>query len=202
MGRRGLHYLQTRRVHVGHFDVLRMERAAVDVAAGRSADDHGYRLAPAVAALGREVGDLVEAAGHEVCELHFEDWAQSIDGGSGASAHDARLSEGGVHHTQLAEAFQHALGDLERTAVSRHVLAHHEDRVIAFHLLPDALADCFDIGCFCHGGGGSSYLCGRVDVVFQRRRIGEGLLECPLDGVGDLIKNALAHVYEILLVRA
>ena len=151
IGRRWLHHLEARRVHVGHFDVLRMERAAVDVAAGGSADDQGDGLAPAVAALGREVRDLVEAAGHEICELHLEHRAQSVDSGTRARADDARLGEWRVHHAQLAKAFQHALGDLEGTAVDRDVLAHHEDRVVPFHLLPDALADCFDIGGLCHG---------------------------------------------------
>ena len=151
VGRGRLDDLEARRMHVRHLDILGMERASVDVAARRSPDHHGDRLAPAIAALGGEVGDLVEAAGHEVRELHLEHGAQAVDGGAGARPDDGGLGQRRVDDALLAETLQHALGDLERAAVDGDVLAHDEDIGIPLHLFPDALADRFDVGGFGHG---------------------------------------------------
>ena len=58
---------------------------------------------------------------------------------------------GRVDHALRAEAVDEAFGDFERAAVDADVFADAEDRRIALHLFPDALANGFQIGDCCHG---------------------------------------------------
>jgi hypothetical protein len=58
-----------------HFRIGGVERAAVNAAAGRAANDNGRRGVPQVVALGNKVGELVETANDEIDELHFRDGA-------------------------------------------------------------------------------------------------------------------------------
>ena len=102
--------------------VLRVEGAAVDAAAGRSADHDGHRRVPAVAALGGEVDDLVVAAGDEVRELHLGHRPQSHQAGADGRPNDGRFRDRGIDHASFAEMLEHAGRYLERSAVDADVL--------------------------------------------------------------------------------
>ncbi len=68
----------------------------------------GTRRVPAVAALGGEIHDLVEAAGDEIGELHLGHRAQPHERGADGRAHDGRFGDGRIHHAPRAEVFEEA----------------------------------------------------------------------------------------------
>jgi hypothetical protein len=133
-GRR--HHFQAGRAHEPHLGILRVERAAVNAAAGGRAHHHGHGRAPAIAALGGEIDDLVEAAGDEIGELHFGHRPQSHQARADGRAGDGRFGDGRIDHALLAEMLEKAGGHLERAAVHADVLAQQEHVGVALHLLP------------------------------------------------------------------
>ena len=123
----------------------------------------GTRRAPAIPALGGEVGDLVEAAGDEVGELHLGDGPHAHQRRADRGADDAGLGDRRVHDALLAELFEHAVGDLECAAVDADVFAEDEHAFVALHLFPDSLADRFNVG-----GEGHGLLDSLVDTVVRQ----------------------------------
>ena len=117
------HHLQAGRADEPHLGILRMERAAVNAAARGRANHDGHGRVPAVAALGGEVDDLVEAAGDEIGELHLRHRAQAHQAGADGRAHDGRFGDGRIHHAALAEMLEEAGGHFERAAVDADVFA-------------------------------------------------------------------------------
>ena len=78
VSRRRIHHLQSRRVHEIHFRILRMEWTAMHAAARWPAHHHRHWSAPAVMRFRDKIGDLVEAAGDEIDELHFRHGPQAL----------------------------------------------------------------------------------------------------------------------------
>jgi hypothetical protein len=73
--------------------------------------------------LGRDVHELVEAAGDEVGKLHLADRPHSLDRGAGGGAEDQVLGQRRVEHALGAELLGEAVGDLEGAAEGADVLA-------------------------------------------------------------------------------
>src|SRR6202035_6076173 len=97
-----------------HFGIRGVERAAVDSAAGRAADNDGRGRVPEIVALGDEVGELVEAAGDEIDELHFGDGAEAEIAHATGGADDGAFADGRVDDALPAELFEQAFAGLER----------------------------------------------------------------------------------------
>ena len=115
-------------------------------AAGRPANDHGHGRAPEVMGFGDEVGDLIEAAGDEIDELHFGDGAQAEIAHAAGRADDGRFADGRFDHALAAEFREQAVGDFESAAVDADVLADGDDGGIALHFFEHGLADGFEHG--------------------------------------------------------
>ena len=151
VGRAGADHLETRRVDEIHLRVLRVEGPAMDAAAHRAANHQRDRRAPAVVALGGEVGDLVEGAGDEVHELQLANRAQAEVAHADGRADDGALSNRCFDDALAAELCQKTFGDFERAAVNADVFADHQHGRVAFHLLAQALRDRLQIGHGRHG---------------------------------------------------
>ena len=93
----------------------------------------------------RHVHNLVEAAGDEIHELHLGHRAHAHQRCPDGRTHNGRLGNGRVDHALLSEFLQHPGGDLERAAISTNVFSKQEHGRVAFHLLPDTLADSLKI---------------------------------------------------------
>ncbi len=100
-----------------------MERAAVNAAAGRPAQDHRHGSAVAIVRFGDEVGDLIEAAGDEINELHFGHRAQAQIAHAAGGADDGGFADRRFDDALVAESREQALGDLERAAIDADVFA-------------------------------------------------------------------------------
>src|SRR5579862_4149165 len=149
VGGRGINNLQSRRVHEIHFRIRGMERAAVHAAARGSSQYHRHGRAPAIVALGGEVRHLIEAAGDEIDELHFDDGPQPEIAHAAGCADDGRLADGRIDHAFGTKARQQSFGYLKCPAVDSDIFAERDDGRIAVHLLENGLADSFE-----HGDGG------------------------------------------------
>ncbi len=115
-------------MHEIHFGVRGMKRAAMHAAAGRPADHHGHRRTPQIVRFRDEVGDLIEAAGDEIDELHFGDRAQAEKAHAAGGADDGGFGDGRFDHAFAAEFGQQAVGDFESSAVDADVFADGDDR--------------------------------------------------------------------------
>ena len=65
-------------------------------------------------------------------------------------ADDGRFADRRVDDPALAEPLRGSLGHLEGPAVGADILAQEEDPLVALHLLPETLADGFEVGDFSH----------------------------------------------------
>src|SRR6185312_3450998 len=72
-------------------------------------------------------------------------------GGADGAADHGGLADRRVHDPHRPEAVEEAGGDAEGAAVGADVLAEHEHPLVRFHLVPQGLADGFQVG---HGLGG------------------------------------------------
>src|ERR1700686_2071341 len=104
------------------------------------------RRPPAVVRRRYHVDDLIEGAADEIHELELGHGAQSGESSSEGSAYDGRLRNRRIDHAFGTEAVDEAIGDFEGSAVDTDVLAQTKDGWVALHLLPDSLADGFEIG--------------------------------------------------------
>src|SRR5581483_3728601 len=111
---------------------------------------HRHRRAPAKMRLGQHVGDLIEGAADEVHELELRHGTQPGERRAKAGVDDGHLGDGRIDHALRAEAVDESVGDLEGTAVDADVFANAEHRGIPLHLLPDPLANRFQISDRCH----------------------------------------------------
>src|ERR1700691_5624925 len=146
IGRCRTNHLQSRSVHKPHLRVLRMEWAAMHVSPTRTAEHERSRRSPTVVRRGDHVDDLVEGAPDEVHELEFGYRPQSGKSGAEGCAYDRRFRNRRVDDALRTKAVDEAVGDFERSAVNSNVLAQAKNALVAFHLLPDSLADRFEIG--------------------------------------------------------
>src|SRR5580704_15223247 len=146
VGRGGTDYFESGIVDEPHFRILRVEGAAVDVSAARSAQDQRGGCSPEVMGFCDHVADLVKGTADEVHELEFRHGAHAGEGGSEGRAYDGGFGDGGVDDALGAEAVDETVGDFEGAAVNADVFAEAEDRRVAVHFFPDSLADGFEVG--------------------------------------------------------
>ena len=127
-------------------DRLRVVQRAVDAAAVRGADRHRHAVAVvrAVAHPGRLGHDLVERREDEVGELDLGDRAQAVDRRADRRADDHRLGQRRVDDAVVAELGPQPVGGEEDAALLADVLAEHDDRLVAAHLVGERLADGLD----------------------------------------------------------
>ena len=127
-------------------DRLRVVQRPVHAAAVRRADHHRH-AEPVVRAVAhpRRLGhDLVERRVDEVRELDLGDRPQPVHRGADRRADDHRLGQRRVDDPVVAELGPQAVGREEHAALLADVLAQHDDRLVAAHLLGHALADRLD----------------------------------------------------------
>ncbi len=131
----------------GDLEVERLEavgvgRAELMAAASRHPDHHRH-LRLAVEHVGDRRGmvdDLVQRQQREVDGHQLDDRPQATHRGADPGADDRVLGDRRVAHPALAELVQQAVGDLEGAAEDTDVLAHHEDALVAPHLLGHRVA--------------------------------------------------------------
>src|SRR5208282_1466754 len=146
VGRSRANTLQPRRVHEPHLRILRMKRPAMHIPAARTAQHQRSRRSPTVVRLAGHVDDLIESAADEVHELKLGHGAQPSKRSAESSAHDGRLRNRSINHPFRAKAFDEAVSNFESPAVNADILTQAKDGRIALHLLPDSLADGFEVG--------------------------------------------------------
>jgi hypothetical protein len=95
-------------------------------------------------ALGDEIGELVEAAGNEVDELHLADRAQAQIAHAAGRADNGAFADGRIDHAFPAETLKQAFAGLEGAAVDADVFADDHDCGIALHFLKHGLLDGFE----------------------------------------------------------
>src|SRR5439155_25321001 len=111
----------------------------------------GRRRIPEIVPFGDEIGELVEAAGNEVDELHLADGAQAkIAHAAGRSDYGA-FADGRVDDALPTEALQQSFTGLEGAAVDADILANDHDGGVALHFLEHGLPDGFEKGYGRHG---------------------------------------------------
>ena len=134
--------------HVGEerLDRLRVVERAVDAAAVRGADRHRHAVAVvrAVAHPRRLGHDLVERREDEVGELDLGDRPQAVDRRADRRADDHRFGQRRVDDPVVAELGPQPVGREEDAALLADVLAEHDDRLVAAHLVGERLADGLD----------------------------------------------------------
>ena len=146
LGRCRADAFQSGDVGEGRLGVLRVERAAGEPASRREPDGDRNRRSGAVALLRRDGDEVIPCAGDEVGELHLGDGAQAHHRRAGARADDRRLGQRSVHHPPVSELLLKAERHLERAAVHPHVLADHEDALVAPHLRAQPVGDRLQVG--------------------------------------------------------
>ena len=143
------------------------------------------RRSPAVVRLRGHVDDLIEGAADEVHELELGHGAQSGESSSEGSAYDGRLRNWRIDHALGAEAVDETVGDFEGSAVDTDVLAQTKDGWVAFHLLPDSLADGFEIGDDGHEQGSVAT---KPSAISYRKLAGGGVVRVVRES--EWIENA------------
>ena len=146
IGRRRANDFQTRVMHEPHLWVLGMKWSTMNVATAGPAQNQWRRRAPQIVRLGHHVADLVKSAADEIHELEFGHRAHAGERGS-----EGRADYGGLRNRRVDYAFwpkpvNKTFGDLERAAINTDIFAETKNGWVALHLLPDALANRFEIG--------------------------------------------------------
>src|SRR5262249_36397416 len=105
---------------------------------------------PTIVRLGHHVDDLVEGAANEVNELKFGHPSEAGERRAIGGAHNGGFSDRSIDHPLRAKVMNKAVSHFERAAVHSNVFTQTEDCGIRFHLFPEALANCFEIGRLSH----------------------------------------------------
>src|SRR4051812_8098180 len=137
-------------MHKIHFRILRVERPPVHAPAAWTADHDGNTGAPAIAAFGSEVRDLIEGAGNEIGELHFGDGAHTHQGCTDRGADNSGFRDRCVDDAPFAESLEHPRSDFESATVDADVFTQDEYTIVFFHLFPDALTNGFNVCSHAH----------------------------------------------------
>src|SRR6266542_267991 len=129
-----------------------MNWSAMHLPAAWHAQHKRRRRSPQIVRLRDHVADLVHGAADEVHELKFCDGTHAGQRSAESCSHDGRLGNRRIYYALGTEAVNEAVGDLERSAVDADVFTQTEDARVTLHLLPDALADGFEISELWHDG--------------------------------------------------
>jgi hypothetical protein len=132
-------------------------------------DQRGLQLAARhVVGLRRLIAELVHRQEQEVAEHQIDDRPRTRHRGADRNSHEAGFGDRCVDNSLASEFLHQPREDLERGPRFRDVLADHEDRRIAPHLLGDGLVD----GC-----GQSDLPHRHLRPPFRRRRASRLLRE-------------------------
>ena len=129
LGRAGIQPLDARHAEERRLELLRVEGAELNRAAGEAEDD-GAAGAGAKVKRGGVLRDLREGLGGEVGELELLDRPVAVQREAEGVAGAGALGQRGVEHPGAAELGEEVLGDLERATVDADVLAE-QDRLRA-----------------------------------------------------------------------
>jgi hypothetical protein len=129
-----------------------MERTAMHVAAAWATYHERSRRSPTIVSGANHVDNLVEGAADEIHKLKLGHRTQARERCAKRRADNGRLGDRRVDDTFRTEAVDKSIGDFESASVYADVLTNAEDTGVAFHLLPDSLADGFEIGSRWHEG--------------------------------------------------
>src|SRR5437762_14117379 len=66
------------------------------------------------------------------------------------AAYNGSFGDGRVNHALATEVMNKSFGNLEGAAIHTDIFSDAEDSRIAFHLFPNAFADCFEVSDRCH----------------------------------------------------
>ena len=134
---------------IGHhiFDGVRVCRADVGAAIGRTTDDDGHihQTAGHVAAEGGVVKELVDCNVAERHKHHLNDWADAEHGCANREARERSLGDRGVDHALVAVFSPEAFGDFVGTVVFGDFFAHDADVFVALELLVECLLNSFAV---------------------------------------------------------
>src|SRR6185503_2923292 len=133
-------------MHEPRFGILRVEGASMDTAAAGSAQHERRRRAPYIMRLRNHVADLVHGTGNKVHELKFRHRTHAGERCAEGCTHYGGFCDRSVDHPFRAKTMDKAIRDFEGAAVDADVFTQAEDGGVALHLLPDSLADGFEIG--------------------------------------------------------
>ncbi len=122
----------------------------------RAAEDNraAHLSAGHVERLGRGIDQLVHRLHGEVPRHEFDDRLQPGEPRADAQARKTVLGDRRVDHALDAEFLQQALGDFVGALIFRDLFAHHEDILVAAHLLRHGVAQGFAHGHGDHLGAG------------------------------------------------
>lgn len=98
------------------------------------------------------VHELVEAARHEIGELHLSHGAQAVNGGANGVADDGRFGKGRFPDALFAKFVDQTFGDAKGAAIDADVLAEQKHVLVARHFLAQPLSDRFNVSDGRHGG--------------------------------------------------
>src|SRR5260370_31399133 len=114
-----------------------MKRSGAHAGTARSAKDCRNVRAPAVAALGRIVGEHVKAARNKIDELKFGDRPQAHQSRAAGGADNRGFSDRRIDHTLWAELINDSIRDFEGPAIGANIFADQKNTRVALHLFPE-----------------------------------------------------------------
>src|SRR5262245_60925871 len=125
--------------------VLRMVKAAADVATAWRTYDNRHRGAAAISIAKRRslIDQLIETTRNEIGELHLGHGPVAALAGADTHADDRRLGNRRIDHPHLSELVVQALRHAKGAAVRTDVFTEHEHLRVAPHLLDERFADRF-----------------------------------------------------------
>src|SRR5262245_1239860 len=124
-----------------------MKWSRAHAGATRPAKDRGNICAPAITALGRIVGQQIEAAGNKIDELKLSDRLHAHQPGATRGADDRSFRNWRVDNALRAKVIDEAFSYFESAAINAYVFTNQKDSWVAFHLFPKALTNSFNHGC-------------------------------------------------------
>src|SRR5277367_4527119 len=129
-----------------HLRILRVKRSAVNIASAGPAQHQRGRSSPTVVCFRDHVDDLIEGAADEIHELKFGYRTHPRERSAERGSHNGRLRDWRVDHPLGTETVDESVGDFKGAAVDADILADAKNGRVAFHLLPNSLADGFEVG--------------------------------------------------------
>src|SRR5277367_5109775 len=127
-------------MHEIHFRVPGVKRSPVNATAGRSPHNHRNGSSPSVMRFSHDIGQLIEATGDEIDELHFSHWTKPQIAHPARRSDDCGFADGRIDHPFVAEFCQQSLSRLERSAENSDIFAEHYHGWIALHFFGKRLA--------------------------------------------------------------
>src|SRR6185369_10205605 len=141
VSRRRLDNLQSRSVQEKRLRVERMKRPRTYSRSAWTTKHRRNAGAPAISTLRRVVCQQIEARGNEIDKLKLSDRSHAHQRCATRCADDRAFRDRRVDHAFLAKLIDQSVSDFERAAIRADVFTDHKHGWIAFHLLPNTLAN-------------------------------------------------------------